>query len=205
MPSDPSVRCRLVCAHVNTVTPGTGSFSNGDAPAAGILRWFPILSHQCPESIVPLAERDPAHRDTRDLEPHALRLLECVQRELAGRRPGPLKPEECFELDAARRIALDTLICLGGNAHAKAVQAAVSQGPPLAICTGASSPRPVPTIAGELGYTAQGCRTVFEDAPTKGKMWPGWCPDSGSKRNPRRDQAHALSVRIAEDVSVRTR
>jgi hypothetical protein len=206
---------------VNTVPTERAQVGNGDGATEDVLRWFPVLASQCPASILRLAqfdreqwEKDPTDHQWRSegqidkdgLDAHARKLLECVQVELALRRGTPLEMDVALELWKSRKVAIEALIRLGGvtraggNKYAKAVQAEVSPGAPLAICTGGNYVRYVQTVLGVSHFVAQGCRSVFEDAPPKGRMWPTKCPNCrprNGKRNPGRDQTAALQRRAA--------
>jgi hypothetical protein len=186
--------------------PGTAR-SNGDRAA------FPILGPQCPESIDRLARFDreqwfregPVWRsegtvDKGDgLDEHARLLLACVQRELSRRGP-KLDHDAAVELAKSRKVALEALTRLSGNQYAKTVQAEVSPGPALAICTGTGYVRHVKTVVGVIRFQAMGCGAVFEDSTrlSGGRMWPSWCPDcrpSKGKRRVDRTQARELQRR----------
>ena len=195
--------------YTERVHAGIGGRSNGDhIDREEILSGFPILGSRCLDSIIRLAQfdreqwiedgirtRSEGPIDENGLEEHARHLLECVQDELA-RRPSPLDRDAAYELSKSHKVALEALIRLGGNKHAKAVQAQLAPGPALAICTGGNYTIFVKTVIGESRLKPVGCLATFEDtARASGRMWPAWCPDCrprNGKRNPGRDQARAL-------------
>lgn len=179
---------------------------------------FPILWWRCAPSIERLARFDreqwrlddgPIRRwraegeavDTAGLEEHARILLAAVQHELAMRQ-SPLSPDEAWELNRSRKVALEALHRLGrphGNRYAKTAHAELATpGVPLAVCVGSSYQR---VVAGHR-LRAQGCLAVFEDAPFgRGNMWPSWCPGcrpKNGRRNPARDQARDLRRKLRE-------
>jgi hypothetical protein len=205
--------------------------SNGDR----LLSQFPILGLQCPESIIRLARfdreqwildglrwRSEGPIDKTGIDEHARRLLGCVQSELASLLgfvelgPSLLEIDAAIELSASRKLALEALRRIGantsvaGNTYAKTVQAAVSPGPPLAICTGSGYVRRVETVLGNLPFKAIGCLAIFEDSTrvSGGKMWPVWCPPCRPRngiRQPARDQVRALRRRAKEIAEGRRR
>jgi hypothetical protein len=119
---------------------------------------------------------------------------------LVGLAPGPVDDLVAHDLTVKRDWALHALINHGGPAWAKRRQLEVTDGRPLAICTGGRFPMYEQTEVGVLRAWPTGCYHVFQEAPNvAGKKWPPLCPDCQPRaghRNPYRDGRRALHARV---------
>jgi hypothetical protein len=139
-------------------------------------------------------------------------LLDACQRDLAS-FPSPVEPGIARELARDRFWAISALIYYLGDKGAKETQLRVTNGAPLAICTGdayrvgARRLRSVQTTQGRFDFSVKGCRSIFPDVirTDGGKMWPGSCPGCrSSHKKPARDQGRALRRRLDAIFAGRT-
>jgi hypothetical protein len=128
---------------------------------------------------------------------------------LAELAPGPVDQLVAVELTIKRDWALHAFTNHGGRAWAKRKQLELTDGRPLAICTGGRFRMYVQTVIGEGSAWPTGCFRVFEEAPNiKGKKWPPLCPHCQPRsghRNPYRDGRNVVKRRAIEIAEIRAR
>jgi hypothetical protein len=172
---------------------------------------FPVGWLYCPDALERLYDDWLDDRDGR--RPHvqyglraaAEEVLAFVQRELERKRIGPTtkKPGSVIcELACERTRALDALrYCTPSYKAAKEIELRITDGEPLAICTGTWNLVTIRTVAGTKVLPLSGCYRVFPDSKTLGgHMWRHWCDDCDPKRGqPVRAlrRLHAQNVALA--------
>jgi hypothetical protein len=173
-----------------------------------------ILGKRCLPEVQRLFDWSNDPSDTRGITAAAEIVLTAIQNEL--RAADTLEHVAGFELAYAKAWAILALVDSLGVGKAKAVELRLTDGAPLAICTGRTWRKigrydPPPflgrIVEGELireGLTvsfqvpAFGCFKVFPDATrTSAHPWKHWCPECAPTRSKRPRQvrrAHAQAL-----------